>query len=318
MKKNEIYTKVIRSLNTLQKKYDVQVFQFKEFDNILSPYRSIMISLKLSDEIITGIGVDQDPELALTKAYCEFFERWLMVTEKIVNSNGLAGHFCIEKAQINSEKELIERDAYFFHHFNAIAFEPWDYPVQTRLNNIYDTIKTHGLSIKFFKMLNFDNTYSVLCVLEGEGATKVSPFGCLLGMSYENEICAASKKALLECYSMYISQIFNLGVRAISLQQFNIIEKPGVLDHMRLGLNIEYYKEYKKTFLPNKKKHSLSREENVHFDHLKLTINTKMAPAQGLVVNYARSEDLIGIYPFNKGEVSLPFEALHKLPYLLS
>lgn len=318
MKKDEIYTKVIRSLNTLQKKNDVQVFQFKEFDNISSPYRSIMISLKLDDEMITGMGVDLDHKIALTKAYCEFFERWLMVTEKITNSNGLAGHFCIEQAQLNSEKELIERDSYFFHHFNAIAFEPWDCPVHTSLNHIYDTIKTHGLSIKFFKMLNFDNTYSVLCVLEGEGATKVSPFGCLLGMSYENELCAASKKALLECYSMYISHIFNLGVRAISLQQFNLIEKPGVLDHMKLGLNIEYYKEYKKIFLPNKKKYSFSRKEKVHFDHIKLTINTKMAPAQGLVVNYARSEDLIGIYPFNKGVVSLPFEALHKLPYLLS
>lgn len=319
MKLEQVYINVIQTLKKLETQIGLKFFKIEEFDSLSTPYRAMQVFAEIDGVVITGIGVDQNPKLALIKATSEFFERWICLENAYENSNGFAAHGDQKAARDNAFHEIIERDAYFFHHFHGIAFEKINNLIDEKdLEQIKQTIKSHGLEFNFYKMLNYDNSNSILCVLEGENASQCNGFGALLGMAYDTNIERSKLKSLLECYRLYITHVFVSQLSSISLNEFNQLDHPQMFDHTKLGLNLEYFNEYKEMFLASSNTIDQKRDLRVGVNYQEFDIKNKLSATHKLVVSHATSKDLINIHSYSNGEVELPFEALHRKPYLLS
>jgi YcaO cyclodehydratase, ATP-ad Mg2+-binding len=205
-------------------------------------FTAIQATASIGGRDFIGQGFDVDQDIAVIKATVEAIERSVKDVHGLRNSSGLAGHGTSEQASINASNELVERDAFFCHYLTKIPFSAFD-PTLLLANGALDwphisrLAREARIELVIARMTVPEGLNGIVCAAFGHHAQR--PFGTILGLGCSNNVVDAIQKATWECLANITAHIEGALEKPISVEEFLRLDKPGVLEHMRLGLSSE-------------------------------------------------------------------------------
>lgn len=250
------FQRVINWINKKENSHKIVVEYYSWGLDFNPPIYDITIKIKTENTYI-GRGTDFNEKIAFLKAFSEAVERSLIKLNKLKSSNGVSIHFNSIKAKNNSRNELIERDCFFYHYLTYQQFEPANFKSK-KISEVIRDLKSGYINTHFYYMTNQNNYQSVLCIIDGLDYLK--PFGVILGSSYESNRTKAEEKSFLEAVRQLYAILNKTHIQNINLKQF-LLSPTKVSNHIKLGLNPDYAKQFLKQYC-NKKNKELKKTKN--------------------------------------------------------
>lgn len=188
--------------------------------------------------ILVGRGIAFDGDLALTKASAEVIERYALSKSNLISSNGLAVGSDFQMAKANAISELVERDLLLCHFVSGLPLSKVFEEVVDLPAPLLDLLNKEGIALEIFE--GKESNHGTLVVVRANGRNANRPFGFIFGFGLKEKLKLSIEAALFECLRdlMYVLSKTDLPVH--SLFEFQKIQKPDFVDHMRLNLDIEY------------------------------------------------------------------------------
>ena len=247
------------------------------------------------DDSHVGRAIDQDPELALTKAIAESIERATCVHNGLAKSTGVAAHENTLLASQNAKLEVIERASFDFHFNHGIPFEK----ISPKSNAALFAVKklaSLGIVFDFYKMTTPSDVDAFCAVATGKYFER--PFGGIFGFSCKHEAEVAEQVALFESLRNVACYTVDDATVSISIADFNQIAKPQWLDRFRLALDLDYWERIQFLFETQNQLTSQFPKFDFQFQHLPAPPKFESAP---IVVMQATSN-----YQFGNRQDGLP------------
>lgn len=220
----------------------------------------IDLSIKVNGETFFGRGSAPDPDLALSKAFCEAVERNVCASHG-TSSTGVAGHVIPMEAQENARLELYERK------FLADAFEKGEIGLSVAdyqpMRNRYSGL---GIEVNLYEVASIDSVRVFMCLANGEKFRL--PFGGILGLGSSKSRDHAIQKALIECLRNLESHI-ETPTSSITKEEFEALDQKAGLDRQALLKNVPYFSELSKKMTASASVERL--DLNCKFEPLKIT-----------------------------------------------
>lgn len=219
---------------------NAELFKIEELlwtQKVLPELRDIAVHLKFKDVKISGWGTAESSNRALVKACTEAIERTILISNKIANSNGVAGHEDFARASEAAVHELIERDLFLCHFYSNIPFSKGSTkPIEnSRFERALDWLKRNHVEV----LLHPVSRNGFVSSFNGFRCSK--PFGYIIGAGVSSDSGKAAASAFIEgfrrCYSLISG---GKDVVSISLEDFKTKKSFSFQDHGKLALNIDY------------------------------------------------------------------------------
>ena len=263
-------------------------------------YFDIRTTVHIEGKDFVGRGIAKDEGTAFNKSLSELVERFICFHHKI-ESNGVAAHYDLEKAQKNAEKELIERDAILCHHLTERPFILTDYP--TRFSELKERLLNLGMDFKLGEALSPHSDYEVVfCQISGR-----EKFGAFWGFGCDFEKEEAFDHAVFEAMINASAYIYGLDEReSISLNEFKELSRVRGYHHQ----NVHFSEDLRKLKMESMSDLYFSKITN---DDIKLNELEKLGTPFGsspLYVVQAKSSRLQNIFYGLPDKEKINFERL--------
>lgn len=232
--------KLSRWLLDNHKALKLRATQFKWVEEWLPHFHDFEVSIVVDGRTVKGRGIDQNSDLAFTKAGAEAIERAICIG-KGLSSCGVAVHTENKLAKINARNELIERDRFFCHYLTKTAFqkkapelkktpelpnelsgnltgegtgglageltsrltnEPASGLAEIDFAHLQEKLNTHAVEIQIFEMSPLNSIRSMICIAQGEKT------GLVLGLGASENSEVATQKALIECLMNVVAALY--------------------------------------------------------------------------------------------------------------
>lgn len=253
------------------------------FNYLEAPYGLIQCETFFSDGEFKypGQSFSKNKKEALLKALAEMIERYYCISNKL-SSDGIAVHTNVEKAQIHSVLELIEKDAlahYFFFNLK---------PIQIPTPSSYESIQKR---VKFYSLPTLKNAQTVLCIYfdnnNGISLGAKSVFGDNLSLALGHAFMEAFIKVEKKDEILKEKSLLNL-------EDFQHLKEIGIVEHFRLGLSSTYSEQFLKQLNTGTK---LKEEELINIETLNISHKNielpKIFSSSPVLINKAQSDDLL-------------------------
>ena len=222
----QVVTKKLNSwLLSHYKSLALKVTQLDWIQNWMPGHYDFQVSITLEGRQHIGRGVDNNSDLAFTKAAAEALERGFCF-ENHISTSGVAVHTEESAARENAKNELIERDRFFCHYFTATPFEEIG---DDSYHGIREKLKKHNITMKIFEMNPLNQTRSFVCLSTGERV------GLVVGLGTCRDKSVAIKKSVIECLINTVASLHGK-VTPIKFRQFEALASCQPEDHRRLYL----------------------------------------------------------------------------------
>lgn len=243
-----------------QNQLDLRIRDCTWIRKVFPGWNDIDLSIEVNGVTFWGRGSAPDPDIALSKAFCEAVERNVCASHGI-SSTGVAGHVIQAEAQENARLELYERK------FLADSFEKGDVGSSVEdhqaLRSRYSNL---GIEVDLYEVTALDSTWIFMCLAKGKNFR--IPFGGILGLGSSRNRDHAAQKALIECLRNLEAHI-EMPTQSITKEEFEALDKKTGLDRQALFKDISYFSDF------SKKMRSVSKVEgtelNCRFEPLKIT-----------------------------------------------
>ena len=169
------------------------------------------VSLSWNGNSATGRGTDENEAVAFLKAGGEALERWGQKDYALQSSSGLAVHTNIQQALENSQNELIERDAFYYHFLSSDPFlitsetQSFSVTYKSLINNL-NKLGVELFIVELQSAIRKNRTVLVSAV----GYNTLNSFGLVLGLASHLSFEKAAKQAMTECLRNLSPHLFNL------------------------------------------------------------------------------------------------------------
>lgn len=241
-----------------------------------------------------GLSVHNDQMAAQVISAVEAYERAFMHSRGIVNSSGCAVHTDRNTCITNAQNELMERDAYLRFHFLGNTFNKLTPPSDSLMSTCQKELQKLGIKLHFGSI--GENIHGNACIAIADGRNKTkNPFGLMIGLGFESTLQASLEKSFYEIIRFIDgSYSDNFPIEPMSFEQFYKLDKPGVHEHIGLGMDMEYAD----FLLLNYMKTNEPKQGIPHSPKLKdITVKANIEGLSNcpLYFSQAISDDLIGI-----------------------
>lgn len=232
----ESIQKVIEWISQNHSKYNIRIEQ----DNWVSEYIQGPYHYTTyieHDGISTyGISFDFNEDLAILKSFSEAIERYFTRRLKLKNTNGCSVHLTQDRAKLNAEHEILERDAFltnFYTQYSCSRLKSKFFDL--KLKSLEKQIVNLGGSTSFHELKSADNCTITVCFLRPS-----KEHGVIIGAKYgRNKQLPALLEVLLDF--IYFLKGNN---KTVSFNEFINLEDPNFRDHLALSLNKEYFSSF--------------------------------------------------------------------------
>lgn len=247
---------ILRNQNPL----DLRIRECTWIRKVFPGWYDIDLSIKVSGETFFGRGSAPDPDIALSKAFCEAVERSVCASLRI-SSTGVAGHIVQVKAQESARLELYERK------FLADAFEKEEIGLSVA---DYQSLRTRysslGIKVDLYEVASLSSVRVFMCLANGENFR--IPFGGILGLGSSDNRDHAIQKALIECFRNLEAHI-ETPTCSMAKHEFEALDQKTGLDRQALLKNVSYFSDLSKKM---KTSTNIERLEPIcKFEPLKIT-----------------------------------------------
>lgn len=230
------------------KKFNFTIKEIQSTPKFLPGYHDYLVKIFFNNETFYGRGIDSHETTALVKAFAELFERIVMFDSEFPNSNGIACHTDIKKAQENAKREMIERDSFFCHYLNRISFKKEIKIFSTKIKeSIHQLEKVYKSDTNVYLMDNSLGYYNVLCLAKGHRCQH--PFSYILGASSHLDL----EKAITKAYSEVLINVVSSQHNLYKIPDFkdNYTDVNRITDHGHAALKPEFDKYNSLEFISN-------------------------------------------------------------------
>lgn len=228
---------ILKNQNSL----DIQIRECTWIRKIFPGWYDIDLSIKVGGTVFWGRGSALDPDLALSKAFCEAVERNVCASHGI-SSTGVAGHVVQTEAQENARLELYERkllvDALAYGEIGASVADCQ--PLRARYSNL-------GIEVDLHEVAALDSAWVFMCLAKGKGFR--IPFGGILGLGSSRNRDHAAQKALIECLRNLEAHIEKPSP-SMTKEDFDSVGNKTGLDRQALFKDISYFSNFLKGTKP--------------------------------------------------------------------
>lgn len=197
----------------------------------------IDLSIRINEKTFFGRGSASEPDLALSKAFCEAVERNICASHGI-SSTGVAGHVVPLEARENARLEFFERKLLA----NSIARGELG-PKVNEYSVLRERYSHLGIEIEIYEISASDTMQVFMCI--AKGARFRNPFGGILGLGASNSKQTAIEKALIECLRNLEAYIEN-PVPFLTKKQFDELENKTGMDRQALFRDRSYFADFSK------------------------------------------------------------------------
>ena len=243
-----------------QNHLDLRIKECTWIRKVFPGWFDIDLSIKVNGETFFGRGSAPDPDLALSKAFCEAVERNVCASHGI-SSTGVAGHVIQMEAQENARLELYERK------FLADAFEKGEIGLSVAdYQSLRDRYSSAGIKVDLYEVASLNSTRVFMCLANGENF-KI-PFGGILGLGSSDNRDHAIQKALIECLRNLEAHI-EAPTRSMTKDEFEALDQKTGVSRQALLKNVSYFSDLSKKLRTSANIESL--ELNCKFEPLKIT-----------------------------------------------
>lgn len=233
----------------------------------------IQCSFSKNGKTYSGRGTDLSKELAIIRSTAEMLERFFLdQLHDADSSNGVAVHTESKLAELSALFELLERDSFFCHFLTKTPFEEITLSMgsQSALSErILSLLKSKDAEICIAKMRTDPRFSSVVCAIFG--LESQVPFGMTLGTSVKLTVEEAIDAALIESARSaiaYLSNPHHLRDLKVEKKLFHF-SRPE--DHLILGLNTDYARDFKETFFRKNMLESVATDQGIEFDKISIS-----------------------------------------------
>ena len=216
-------------------KLEISIKKLTWIEELLPGWTDVFCTFRKDKKILCGRGAAQDEDLALCKAFAEALERGALYDSDYMISSGFAAHTSVDAVERNARHELVERDHFLCHFLTGTPFQiihPFQNDAKLT-DSIQRWTNKHKIILRFFRLAE----NGVLCLINGPGA--ITPFGMSSGTAIRETFFEAAISALIEA-SRTAAAFLSDPESAITIAEFNQLDKYNFHDHGRLALNLEY------------------------------------------------------------------------------
>jgi hypothetical protein len=173
---------------------NLKATKFTWVDSIYPEYTDFRVNIKIDGKNYQGRGTDVDKNKAFAKALTEAIERQVS-TQIYQSKNGndmpwtLCAHNSVANAREGAQRELLERDLFYFLNHYRISIKPYEIEIDSHLKSICE--KTN-VQIKQFLIPCAENYLAITA------STHVD-FDLITGLSLHPQIQSALKQSEFEC-----------------------------------------------------------------------------------------------------------------------
>jgi Integrase core domain len=306
---------ISRWLSQNKEKFDVDFFKILDTKEWLPGVSDCCVYLRFRGIEVFGNAFSFETDLALEKASAEAIERLCMHFTKIKISNGLAAHTDFQSASEQATRELFERDSYMCHILTRTPFLADSIGTSTLKKTVLfpfrEKLLTVGITVELKRMRTANGERGYVCIALGEKYKK--PFGFVLGLGLSETDTESINHACFECYSQLAKIFYGPRQKSLTRRQFEMLEKPSLNDHYRVGLNKSAALEFRETYLSTASKRAvepgrlISDSPKVSISRIQLPKDFRDCP---IVIAQAKSKDLQMIYVGVGSNLHLNFKRL--------
>ncbi len=224
---------ILRNQNQL----DLRIRECTWIRKVFPGWYDIDLSINVGGVTFWGRGSAPDPDVALSKAFCEAVERNICASQGI-SSTGVAGHIIQMEAQENARLELYERK------FLADAVERGEIgPLVGDHQALRARYSNLGIEVDLYEVAALDSSWVFLCLAKGERFR--IPFGGILGLGSSRNRDHAAQKALIECLRNLEAHL-ETPTQSITKAAFEALDNKTGLDRQALLKDISYFSDFSK------------------------------------------------------------------------
>jgi len=210
----------------------LSVGEITQLSDWLPGYADYEVELSWREKRHFGRGIAKTANKALEIAITEAFERCLVFSSGLVNSNGVAAHTTLADATHNAKMELIERDLFLCHYYTETPMRIFEYKPSA-----IGKLAKMGVKMDFWLTHSFGSQYCIAAIASGFDFS--TPFGAIVGLGTGEDKEAAAEKAFVECLRMTVSVINQKKIQSISALELAGKTKPSVMDQFNWALSLE-------------------------------------------------------------------------------
>lgn len=205
----------------------------------------LQVEAQIDGTIHIGRGTAGTEDQALVIATVELAERLSIQRSGLVTSNGVAAHFDRDLAQTNALRELIERDRLLNHIHAEEPFYVCEPEISVEDGRVIDRLRGLGIEMEIFALRALGPYQVRICLATGERAK--FPFGMMIGMGTGTQASIAARQAFIECLRHAV--VANeYAEESLTEANFRALQRWSPEEHHRLGLNLDYAKEFLDVF----------------------------------------------------------------------
>lgn len=246
------FLKLLGWLLKNQKALNIQVKKRKWTSTMLPNLFDVAVFGKPNGKAHVGQGAGLSYPEAYVKACAEFIERDILISNRLINSNGCALHSTAPQAKLKAKLELIERDAFLCHFLTGTPMERMDIgPIKVfgqPIEKFYQTLKKKNLKISFYRMRAAVDLWALTAVIDGS-KDKAKQIDFYMGHGCDFTLEKSAQQSIIEALRTYawIRQEASGFRKAITAKQFikknKFVKKPTIEDHLRLWLCRSYVRQ---------------------------------------------------------------------------
>ncbi len=230
------------------------------------PFCGYLVKGSHSGNAAYGLGVGEEPKLALLKAVAEMVERHsLFLGARKSSSNGYAIHTDPKKAEMKARYEIVERHLFLAHFWRRKPFFTPSYPLQKI--RWYTMMTQHlqqaGFRLQVWEMQRLQGVRAFVAIIseatsrqrnmqrkkqrnkiknrkkDKQKTSTKKTFGLVLGAGADANPAKAIQGALGEAFCGW--HFFREGrLRPLNVRAFNKVKNPSPQHHTRLGFSPDY------------------------------------------------------------------------------
>lgn len=249
--------------------------------------------LTYNDRTTFGLFIHGHPLASKLVSVLEAYERLVMFDRGIKNSNGCAIHSTQLRANEAARNEFLERYAYLRFHYLKTGFYEVFPPSDSNESKFVQALSGLGISLRFG--IIGENSFGKACIAIADGKDYEHEFGLLIGLGFENSI----EKSLVKSFNeivRFIDTRFEkpIKLKPMSFEQFHLQDRPGVNEHISLGLDLEYSNFLRDSYYLQVDEVP-KLEDQINFEYYEDKATLESVPEPDLYFSRAYAENILGI-----------------------
>ncbi|MCB9062490.1 MAG: YcaO-like family protein [Halobacteriovoraceae bacterium] len=181
--------KKIDKILSLSKQINLKAHYSSWGEKYLNGLHDYRIHISIDGREYSGIGIDEDEEIAFLKGFSEAVDRFFFEINNM-KAGGIGTHWTKKESLESSISELIERDIFLGHYLSGTPGKKF---VNSEVEKLNYQIRTKDRSVEVFELSKLNNYFTFLSV----GKFKES--GHIIGLGTSKDCKKALKKSMIEC-----------------------------------------------------------------------------------------------------------------------